>query len=102
MKVAFFDTKPYDRQSFDQVNEALIQDDVLARLLTFPNVLVTSHQGFFTTEALNNIAQTTLTNLKMFFENGDLTHEICYRCQTSCPKDKAHGEPCFEVKNKQS
>ena len=40
--------------------------------------------------------------VKEFFENGSLTNEICYRCQTTCPKDKAHGEPCFEVKNKPS
>ncbi len=95
----------YEEESeyfFEDWSLELIKDDVLARLLTFPNVLVTSHQGFFTTEALNNIAHTTLTNLNEFFENGSLTNEICYRCQESCPKDKAHGKPCFEVKSKRS
>lgn len=43
-----------------------IQDDVLARLLTFPNVLITSHQGFLTAEALKNIAETTLQNINQF------------------------------------
>ncbi len=45
-----------------------ISDDVLARLLTFPNVMLTSHQGFLTQEALNNIAETTLENIQNFSE----------------------------------
>jgi D-lactate dehydrogenase len=40
-----------------------LQDDVLARLLMFPNVIVTAHQAFFTREAMNEIAQTTLENV---------------------------------------
>ena len=48
----------------------MIQDDVLARLLTFPNPLVTSHQGFLTHEALANIAETTLASVQAF-ERGD-------------------------------
>jgi D-lactate dehydrogenase len=89
----------YEEESeyfFEDRSAEMIADDVLARLLTFPNVLVTSHQGFFTAEALQNIARTTLNNLREYFENGSLTNEICYRCQESCPKDKAQGEPCFQ------
>lgn len=71
--------------------------DVLARLRTFPNLLVTSHLGFFTVEALHNIAHTTLNNLKDYFEQGLLANEICYRCQGVCPKNKAQGEPCFRI-----
>jgi D-lactate dehydrogenase len=41
----------------------MLEDDVFARLLTFPNVLITAHQGFFTSGALAAIAETTLTNL---------------------------------------
>lgn len=48
---------------FQDVSDRVLQDDLLARLLTFPNVLVTGHQAFFTEEALTNIAQTTLANL---------------------------------------
>ena len=48
---------------FENVSDRILQDDVLARLLTFPNVLVTGHQAFFTEEALTNIAATTLSNL---------------------------------------
>jgi D-lactate dehydrogenase len=90
----------YEEESdyfFEDRSVEMITDDVLARLLTFPNVLVTSHQGFFTHEALHNIAHTTLNNLKEYFEEGLLTHEICYRCQDVCPKNKTDGEPCFEV-----
>ena len=88
----------YEEESeyfFEDRSAEMIADDVLARLLTFPNVLVTSHQGFFTAEALENIARTTLNNLKAYFEDGALTNEICYRCQDVCPKGKEHGEPCF-------
>src|ERR1700692_2245921 len=46
----------------------MLQDDVLARLLSFPNVIVTSHQAFFTREALNEIADTTLGNVKAWFD----------------------------------
>jgi len=94
----------YEEESdyfFEDRSAELIADDVLARLLTFPNVLVTSHQGFFTVEALHNIAQTTLNNIKEYFEDGSLTNEICYRCEEPCPRDKTHGEPCFGVPDKQ-
>jgi D-lactate dehydrogenase len=65
---------------FEDFSSSAIADDVLARLLTFPNVLVTSHQGFFTEEALANIATTTLENIRLFFEKGELPNEICYNC----------------------
>jgi len=51
---------------FRDLSSKVLQDDVLARLLTFPNVLVTSHQAFLTREALANIAATTLENLSAF------------------------------------
>jgi D-lactate dehydrogenase len=53
---------------FEDFSSEFVADDVLARLLTFPNVLVTSHQAFFTHEALSNIAATTLENIRLFFE----------------------------------
>lgn len=49
---------------FEDHSDTPLQDDVLARLLMFPNVIVTSHQAFFTREAMNEIAQTTLRNVK--------------------------------------
>ena len=48
---------------FEDLSEEIIQDDVFERLLTFPNVIITGHQAFFTEDALNNIAETTLSNI---------------------------------------
>jgi len=55
---------------FRDLSGIIIEDDLIARLVTFPNVLITAHQGFFTTEALNQIAQTTLSNIKAWV-NGE-------------------------------
>ncbi len=57
---------------FHDLSTAIIQDDVFARLQTFPNVLITSHQAFFTQEALLHIVETTLKNIQAFI-NGTLT-----------------------------
>lgn len=65
---------------FEDFSAGGIEDDVLARLMTFPNVLITSHQAFFTQEALENIARTTLENIRLFHERNELPNEICYRC----------------------
>jgi len=54
----------------------VLQDDILARLLTFPNGLVTSHQAFLTTEALTNIAETTMVNLTAKEQGKALTNEV--------------------------
>lgn len=51
---------------FHDLSGAIIQDDVWSRLITFPNVVITSHQGFFTHEALTQIAETTLHNIACF------------------------------------
>lgn len=61
---------------FNDLSESGIADDDLARLLTFPNVLVTSHQGFLTHEALNDIARTTIESLTLFEAGGDLNKVI--------------------------
>ena len=55
---------------FEDLSSHTIQDDVFARLLTFPNVLITGHQGFFTRDAMNEIARTTIGNLTAF-ETGE-------------------------------
>ncbi len=60
---------------FEDFSSAIVKDDVLARLISFPNVLVTSHQAFFTQEALANIAQTTLENVRSFFA-GQTVNEV--------------------------
>lgn len=61
---------------FENLSDQLLQDDVFARLLTFPNVLITGHQAFFTVEALTAIAETTLRNITSFEASGKATHEV--------------------------
>ncbi len=51
---------------FEDLSDQVIQDDVFSRLLTFPNVLVTGHQAFFTEDAMIEIAETTLANITAF------------------------------------
>lgn len=55
---------------FEDRSDTIIRDDVFERLLMFPNVLVTGHQGFFTTEALAAIAETTIENVSTFEMTG--------------------------------
>jgi len=78
---------------FEDFSAEAISDDVLARLTTFPNVLITSHQAFFTKEALTNIAQTTLENIS-FMQEGKFPNEICYRCGEDVCSKKSLGK-CF-------
>jgi D-lactate dehydrogenase len=61
---------------FEDFSGQVITDDVFARLLTFPNVLITGHQGFFTAEALHNIADTTLANVTAFERGEGELHEV--------------------------
>jgi D-lactate dehydrogenase len=71
----------YEEESeyfFEDLSNRVLDDDVLARLLTFNNVIITSHQGFFTKEALSNIAQTTLENIREFQERKTLSNEISF------------------------
>lgn len=59
---------------FEDLSDSYIPDDVFARLLTFPNVLVTGHQGFFTREAIEAISTTTIGNITAFRRDGMPTH----------------------------
>ncbi len=61
---------------FEDLSQSYIPDDVFARLLTFPNVLITGHQGFFTREALQAIAATTVENITSFRQNGRPLHRV--------------------------
>jgi D-lactate dehydrogenase len=61
---------------FRDLSESIIQDDLISRLLTFPNVLITAHQGFFTREALEEITRTTLENLSAFEKGLPLENEV--------------------------
>lgn len=69
----------YEEESdifFEDYSGHIVQDDTLARLMTMPNVLITSHQAFLTIEALSNIAETTIDNITSFFNSGELKNEI--------------------------
>ena len=72
----------YEEESdlfFEDFSGHIVEDDTLARLISMPNVLVTSHQAFLTEEALENIAETTVKNLVEYFEGGQCPNEVCCR-----------------------
>lgn len=92
----------YEEESelfFEDHSQMILNDDTLSLFLTLPNVIITSHQGFLTNEALENIAKTTIDNLDEYFSGGPLKNEICYQCDKKggkgdCKKqDKC--ERCF-------
>lgn len=64
---------------YEDKSDKIIDDDVLARLLSFNNVIVTSHQAFFTKEAMQNIAETTLQNIQDFFNHRLLVNEVDHK-----------------------
>lgn len=72
----------YEEESdlfFEDFSGHILEDDILARLISMPNVIVTSHQAFLTKEALDNISETTLQNIKDLFEKGECENELCYK-----------------------
>lgn len=69
----------YEEESeyfFEDRSNRVMDDDILARLLSFNNVIVTSHQAFFTHEAMHNIAETTLQNIQDFIDKKTLVNEV--------------------------
>jgi D-lactate dehydrogenase len=87
----------YEEESdyfFEDFSAEAINDDILARLLTFPNVLITSHQAFFTKEALIKIGETTLDNIQLYFNENKLPNEICYKCSEGVCVKQTTGR-CF-------
>jgi D-lactate dehydrogenase len=72
----------YEEESelfFEDNSGHILEDDTLARLISMPNVIVTSHQAFLTEEALSNIAETTVENIVALTKNGRCENELCYR-----------------------
>ena len=61
---------------YEDMSERILQSSTIQRLLSFPNVAMTSHQGFFTEEALTNIAETTLQNAVAFRDGKELKNEV--------------------------
>ena len=73
----------YEEESeffFEDFSGHILEDDVLARLISMPNVIVSSHQAFLTEEALSNIAETTVNNIVDLINNGQCPNELCFRC----------------------
>ncbi|OUS15332.1 hydroxyacid dehydrogenase [Gammaproteobacteria bacterium 50_400_T64] len=78
-KIGYLGLDVYEQESelfFKDLSSEIIQDDIFERLLTFPNVLITAHQGFFTANALENIADTTLKSIKQFSDGLDLPDDV--------------------------
>ena len=81
---------------FEDRSGHILNDDLLSRLISMPNVIVTSHQAFLTEEALNNIAETTVSNILSCFEkDGMCDNELCYRCGNIEQCKKERKEKCF-------
>ena len=81
---------------FEDRSGHILNDDLLSRLISMPNVIITSHQAFLTEEALNNIAETTVNNIRSYFDNdGICDNELCYRCGNIERCKKERKEKCF-------
>ena len=88
----------YEEESnifFHDFSGHIVEDDTLARLISMPNVIVSSHQAFLTKEALDNIADTTFGNILDFLRTGMSPNELCYKCGKleTCPQ--GHQQKCF-------
>jgi len=78
-KLGYLGIDVYEQESglfFNDLSETVNKDDDFLRLMSFPNVLITGHQGFFTKEALEQIAQVTLQNLTDFENKAALENEV--------------------------
>jgi D-lactate dehydrogenase len=78
-KIGYLALDVYEQEEdlfFEDLSSEIIQDDRFQRLLTFPNVLITGHQAFFTQEALTNIADTTIENINQFARGEVCVNEV--------------------------
>jgi len=85
----------YEEESelfFEDFSGHILEDDTLARLISMPNVIVTSHQAFLTEEALSNIAEITVDNIVNFLTRESCPNELCHRCGVTAD---CRGEKCF-------
>lgn len=81
---------------YEDCSSEVIQDDKLVRLIGMPNVIVTSHQAFLTTEALDNIACTTVDNIRKFAAGEPSPDtEVCYLCGNQAHCRKMRNKTCF-------
>ena len=81
-RLGYFGLDVYEQEEklfFKDLSEKIIADDMITRLISFPNVLITSHQGFFTKEALEQIAMITLKNIGDFEKGLPLENEVRFQ-----------------------
>jgi D-lactate dehydrogenase len=78
-RVGYLGLDVYEEEAelfFEDLSGQVLQDDIFARLTTFPNVLITGHQAFFTHEAVKNIAETTIGNITEFEATGQCANAV--------------------------
>ena len=89
----------YEEESdifFEDKSGHIMNDQTLLQLIAMPNVIITSHQGFLTKEALNNIADTTTNNIVKFFNDELLNEtEVCYHCGNQANCKRIRKQKCF-------
>ena len=81
-QLGYFGLDVYEQEEklfFKDLSERIIADDMITRLISFPNVLITSHQGFFTKEALEQIVMITLKNISDFEKGLQLENEVKFQ-----------------------
>ena len=79
-KIGYLGIDVYEQEEklfFEDLSEHIIEDDQILRLNSFPNVLITSHQAYFTREAMEQITLTTLSNIQAFEKKQKLANEVC-------------------------
>lgn len=89
----------YEEESdifYNDHSNHIMNDNLLLQLIAMPNVIITSHQGFLTHEALNNIAETTLKNINNhYFTNEFNENELCYKCENINNCKTNRNKKCF-------
>lgn len=88
----------YEEESnifFKDYSSEIIEDETLLELISLPNVIVTSHQAYLTKQALDNIAQTTIRNMKDYINSGYGENELCYGCGKVDECMKNRKKKCF-------
>ncbi|MGI6770332.1 MAG: 2-hydroxyacid dehydrogenase [Bacilli bacterium] len=81
---------------YEDLSMALMRDEILTQLISLPNVIITSHQAYFTKEALEQIAKTTLSNIEQALVHHKYTNEICYFCEKKGQCEaRPTNQPCF-------
>lgn len=88
----------YEEESnifFKDYSDEIISDEILLELISLPNAIVTSHQAYLTSDALDNIAKTTIENLNSYFDQGYGDNELCYGCGKVDECMKNRNKKCF-------